>query len=55
MLLISSLLEKHYLSIPIPSSMKLINPKDTAFRFWHPRPSRREFISTMGVAMAGES
>jgi uncharacterized protein (DUF362 family) len=33
--------------------MKIINPKDFAFRFWHPRPSRREFINTMGVALAG--
>ena len=33
--------------------MNLIDPRDPAFRFWHPRPSRREFISTMGLAIAG--
>lgn len=33
--------------------MKIIDPKDPAFRFWHPRHSRREFISTMGMALAG--
>jgi uncharacterized protein (DUF362 family) len=33
--------------------MKLINPHDPAFRFWYPRPSRREFIGTMGIALAG--
>ena len=33
--------------------MKLYDPKDPANRFWHPRPSRREFISTMGMAVSG--
>jgi uncharacterized protein (DUF362 family) len=33
--------------------MKIIDPKDPAFRFWNPRPSRRQFISTMGMAVAG--
>ena len=42
-----------YLSIPNFSKMKIIDPKDPAFRFWHPRPSRRQFISTMGMAAAG--
>jgi uncharacterized protein (DUF362 family) len=35
------------------SKNKIIDPKDPAFRFWQPRPSRREFISTMGMALAG--
>jgi uncharacterized protein (DUF362 family) len=33
--------------------MKIIDPKDPAFRFWQPRPSRRQFIGTMGMAVAG--
>ena len=33
--------------------MKLINPKDPVFRFWQSRPSRRQFIGTMGMAVAG--
>jgi uncharacterized protein (DUF362 family) len=33
--------------------MNIIDPKDPAFRFWHPRPSRREFLGTMGMALAG--
>jgi uncharacterized protein (DUF362 family) len=33
--------------------MKLIDPRDPAFRFWHPRTNRREFLGTMGIALAG--
>jgi uncharacterized protein (DUF362 family) len=34
--------------------MKIIDPKDPAIRFWHPeKHSRRQFIGTMGMAMAG--
>jgi uncharacterized protein (DUF362 family) len=33
--------------------MKIFDPNDPAFRFWHPRPNRREFLGTMGMALAG--
>jgi uncharacterized protein (DUF362 family) len=33
----------------INSQMEFTNPKDPAYRFWHKKPSRRQFISTMSI------